>query len=157
MSDKNKVNDMGGLQEDSDIDPSTMHARKTMILKAKAKYMYATNRQISEALGLPITLVASTLKSTAARIMLEQQEVDTGEYIANIRKRALNKFSDFLEREDIKPETMLNALKFALSSVMTDTEGKQPDSLIFHTVISETGQIEQVKKKVENDTIIDID
>jgi hypothetical protein len=151
-----KIDDCENTQNSVYLDADRAHpgARpETLVLRAKAAFPHATTQELARALSLPEDTIICVLDSPAGHVLLEQIDIDTAEYVASIRTKAFGKFSRFLEREDLKPETLLSALKFALSDSFQKHDTKKPDSLIFETVISASGQVEQKLLESKNQKV----
>ena len=141
----NNHNDISGLGEasfDDEFDPLDQN-QKALVFQVKAQFQTATAKDIATGLKLPLEAVRAVLNSVAGRVLTEQLEIDQAAHVSSIRKKALLQFSELLDDDKLKPETRLKALMFALSSTMSVKEEKRIDSLIFETIISDTGQVEQ--------------
>lgn len=121
--------------------------KRTMVYSAKGEYPAATLRNIADAIKISPDDVSRILKEPAGVLLVEQLNKDHAVYISRIQNTAMTKFEEFINREDIKPETLLSALKFALAATMNVKEEKKPDALIFETVITPAGTLEQSRKE----------
>lgn len=110
--------------------------------------------QLADDLEMRHQKVSQLLHTPAGMMMKEELDKLTLESLSRIRIKALTYFEDFLDNPLIRPDVKLNALKFALQTLMAREDEANPDELVFDTIISETGMVEQVTRKVYHKTTI---
>ena len=107
--------------------------------------------EIAEAIDVTYAQVYNSISTPAGKILVEELEKQTAIAVQRIRAKALAYFEKFLDTPQ-KPEVELSALKFAIGNRLSKEEEAVPDELIFETVISEIGVVEQTTRKIYSKT-----
>jgi hypothetical protein len=110
-------------------------------------------REISVALGVPVSTVRTVMRSSAGKILSEELARDLIQLLEDVRRKALNRVSELLSGEagslPIKDEMAL--LRLVLKPVLNAGEQSQElPKLIFETTITPRGTIQ--RKELQGDS-----
>ena len=121
---------------------------KTNVLSFVACNPQLAPAEVSRMLNMQYSKVYRTMQSPAGKAMREEIEKDIAISVQRIKAKAMIELEKMLDSEALKPETKLSVVKFAVGNGMIQEEVVKPEELIFETVISESGAIEQTTRKI---------
>lgn len=108
--------------------------------------------QISKKLNISYSRLQRMLGSDAGKALQDEINNELLVAIGRIRHKSLIRFEKLIDDPKIKNEILLSALKFALQKVVVEEREPEPEALVFETVISETGMVEQTTRKLYSKT-----
>jgi hypothetical protein len=125
-----------------------MEVRGSEILSHKRQNPPATAREISVALGVPVSTVRTVMRSSAGKVLAEELATDSLQLLADVRRKALNRVSELLSGKPgsltVKDEIAL--LRLVLKPVLNAGEQSQElPKLIFETTITPRGTIQRTE------------
>jgi hypothetical protein len=108
----------------------------------------STKTEMALALDKRYQKVWNNLETEEGQMLKAELEKEIAHAASRVRHKALAYFEDFLDDLSLAPSLRLQALKFALQNLMTQSDGPAPDELVFETMISTTGNIEKTSRKI---------
>jgi len=121
------------------------------VLAVKARRPTKSLEDISLEIDESYRAVYEAITTPAGKMLVDELEKQTARTVQRIRAKALAMFEQFIVT-DHKPEVQLSALKFAIGASLSREEEAAPEELIFETIISETGIMEQTTRKIYHKT-----
>jgi len=124
-------------------------------LDSKSKYLgtQALIGKIASELDRVYEVLGKSLDSERGQTIQDQLEKDIALAVARIKHKALKQFEVMLD-SPMPPAVRLGYLRFAIGEDLVKGTGPRPDQLVFETMISETGTVEQSQRKVFTRTTV---
>jgi len=115
------------------------------LLEFKLKNPDASVREIARAVGISKSAVDRMLKKRSTQELLKDIEKEIKNELVIVQMEALAGMRQLMNDPKVSPGVRAGLFKFVLQNHITAQGEREPDTLVFETVIADNGQMEQIK------------
>jgi hypothetical protein len=118
-------------------------------LDSRSKYLGTQHllTKIAAELERTYNVLEENIDNESGQNLQTRIEKEIALAVARIKHKALKQFEVMLD-SPMPPAVRLGYLRFAIGEDLAKGTGPQPEQLVFETMISETGTVEQTQRKV---------